>query len=152
MCLRSRLRTGEGLFIDNHSAQICTSLSCLHLFVQDCKSMLTFVISEKTGDVMMSFAEGNFTLSQVGHIHKDQLKHSICSLLFFMALDHKFIAAPTGTGDSKECEQERNIILQRSYQEETLKGMTQTSMISLLQLEIFGTLVNTFGCKKTQPF
>ena len=31
--------------------------------------MLTFVTSEKTGDIMMSFAEGDFTLDQVGWSH-----------------------------------------------------------------------------------
>ena len=87
--------------------------------------MLTFVTSEKTGDVIMSFAEGSFTLGQVGHVHKD---HSVFSLftfsLLFTAPHINLITAPASTRDSKECEQECDIILQRSYQEETLKGMT----------------------------
>ena len=80
--------------------------------------MLTFVTSEKTGDIMMSFAEGDFTLDQVGWSHPQRSVQAFNLLTFTLhGMGHILIAAPAGTGDSEECEQEHNIILKRSYQE-----------------------------------
>lgn len=95
VCLRSQLRTGAGLFIDNHSAQSCSSL---YLWVQDCKSILTFVTSEKTGDIMMSFAEGDFTLDQVGWSHSQR------SVQAFNLLTFTF----HGTGSHIDCSSSRH--------------------------------------------
>ena len=86
VCLRSRLRAGAGLFVDNHSTQkLYEFYLVLCVWVQDCKSMLTFVTSEKTGDIMMSFAEGDFTLDQVGWSHPQRSAQAFNLLTFYFA-------------------------------------------------------------------
>ena len=83
--------------------------------IQECKSLLTFVTSEKTGDIVTSYGEGSFTLSQVRFFGAFEFAVIIPGF-------PSILAAPTGNGRGQECQQERYGILQGGHQEEALKG------------------------------